>query len=152
MNAKPTFRQLFDSVRTTLPYMVEGAIIGFTEQIVNRMNSMGITRADLAKRLGNSPAYITKLLGGGTNFTLESMVKVAESLDSEIKVQLVPKVSASVWVSVYNKTSPPEKSELVIWSQRNMYRSARERSSFLGPIRVPQLLNDEDEAITPTTR
>jgi transcriptional regulator with XRE-family HTH domain len=100
MKTNKTFRELFDSVRQTLPYRVESLVLDFTDQIVNRMQYLHLSRSDFASRLGSSPAYVTKVLSGGTNFTLESMVKVADALDSEIQIQIVPKDSTQVWLDV----------------------------------------------------
>lgn len=79
-----------DQARTSHAYHAEGASIRFTEAVIARMESCGITRTDLAEKIGTSPAYITKILRGDTNFTLDSMVKIAQALDCEIDFELRP--------------------------------------------------------------
>lgn len=59
------------------------AVRSITGQIVSRMDVLGISRADLARRLGASPAFITKLLSGGNNFTIETLSALARELDAE---------------------------------------------------------------------
>jgi transcriptional regulator with XRE-family HTH domain len=44
----------------------------------------------LAEKIGSSPAYVTKILRGETNFTLDSMVKIATALGCELTIGLRP--------------------------------------------------------------
>ena len=69
-------------------YHTEGAILEFTEDLVRTMKRKGVSRTQLANKLGKKPAYITKMLGGENNFTLATMVKVARALDMQLKVGL----------------------------------------------------------------
>ncbi|PYS47601.1 MAG: hypothetical protein DMF68_15600 [Acidobacteria bacterium] len=51
------------------------------------MKQKGASNVELARRLGKSRAYVTKVLQGSTNFTLESLVKIARALDCQIDFQ-----------------------------------------------------------------
>lgn len=51
------------------------------------MKEMGISSAELARRMGTSKAYVSQLMDGG-NFTLLTMVKVAMALGEIVRVQL----------------------------------------------------------------
>ena len=79
--------------RATHTYRAEGASLRFTEDLLARMKACGVTRSALAGLIGTSPAYITKILRGETNFTLDTMVKIAHALDCEVLVQLAPSAS-----------------------------------------------------------
>ena len=83
------FEKLFTQAREGLDYWVAGAIFDFTEEVVCLMEEKNITRSELAKKMGTSPAYITKVLRGSTNFTLASMVKLARALELEVRIRLV---------------------------------------------------------------
>jgi plasmid maintenance system antidote protein VapI len=48
------------------------------------------TKADLARSLGTSPAYVTKMLGGDANFTIKSMVRIAHALGAEVRIEVAP--------------------------------------------------------------
>ena len=48
-----------------------------------------MSRSDLAEKLGVSPAFVTKLMRGQNNFTLRTMVKVAQAIGCELTVNLV---------------------------------------------------------------
>jgi transcriptional regulator with XRE-family HTH domain len=152
MKENPTFRELFASARGSLPYKVERAIIGFTEQVIGKMESLALSRTELASKLESSPAYVTKFLRGGTNFTLESMIKVSEALNCDLKIELAPKLSEKDWVLVIDKIYPAQSTELKVWSliKDVDYRRANEKPPFLGPFRPPQLI-DRNEYATPTT-
>ena len=86
----PTFRQLFDDARRMPEFWEEGAIMAFTEALAIVMDDQRITRTELARRLGTSQAYVTRLLSGNANFTLRTMAKLAYALGMELDVGLRP--------------------------------------------------------------
>ncbi|MEI6656781.1 MAG: helix-turn-helix transcriptional regulator, partial [Verrucomicrobiota bacterium] len=78
MNTRlPSLKKAVETARQSHAYRVEGASIRFTEDLVACMKASGLTRTALAGKIGSSPAYVTKILRGDTNFTLDSMVKIA---------------------------------------------------------------------------
>lgn len=82
------FAALAESARTRDDYWVTRAWLDFTEQVCAKMCEMEMTKAKLAKNLGTSQAYVTKIMRGETNFTLETMVKIARRLGLELRVEL----------------------------------------------------------------
>jgi transcriptional regulator with XRE-family HTH domain len=90
-----TFEEFFREARESQDYWEFGAILDFTEAMVREMDRQQITRAELARRLGTSPAYVTKILRGDANFTLETMVKIARALDTELRLALSPPTTPS---------------------------------------------------------
>ena len=99
------FGRLFEKNRKRLEYFVYGAIIEFTEAIAERMSQLKMSNSELAKKLRVKPSYVTKVLKGGTNFTLQSMVKIGLALDSELQIRLVPKKCAEEWEDVFQGIS-----------------------------------------------
>jgi transcriptional regulator with XRE-family HTH domain len=79
-----------EQARSSHVYRAEGASIRFTEDLVAFMKTSGLTRTALAEKIGSSPAYITKILRGDTNFTLDSMVKIATALGCELTISMKP--------------------------------------------------------------
>ncbi len=79
-----------DQARDSHAYRAEGASLRFTEDLVAFMKTSGLTRTALAEKIGSSPAYVTKILRGETNFTLDSMVKIATALGCELTISLRP--------------------------------------------------------------
>lgn len=100
MKSNPDFASLFDSARETPEFHVERASLEFTEEVIARMEALGISRAELARRLGTSPAYITKLLRGTTNFTLDTMIRIARILGCTLRTHLQPDGTRSQWFDV----------------------------------------------------
>ena len=84
-----TFTRLFAEARSMPEYWEEGAVLDFTEALYTAMEEQGVTRAELARRLGTSQAYITRVLGGRANFTLKTMAKLALALGLQLEVGLV---------------------------------------------------------------
>ena len=50
-----------------------------------------INRAKLANLLNVSPPAVTKILNGNSNFTLKTLISLADALDMELKVDFVEK-------------------------------------------------------------
>lgn len=101
MKINPDFASLFDSARERPEFHVERTSLEFTEEVIARMEALGISRAELARRLGVSPAYITKLLRGTTNFTLETMTRIAHILGCTLRTHLQPDGARSQWFDVF---------------------------------------------------
>ena len=71
-------------------YWVEEMRFAFSDEVGRVMEERGITRAELARRLNTSPAYVTRLFRAMFNPTLSTLAKVAVALDARIKLELVP--------------------------------------------------------------
>lgn len=71
-------------------YRVQTVISDITEDMVARMDVLGLGRSDMAERLGVSPAMITKLLRGQNNFTVRTLVQVSDALGCRVSVKLPP--------------------------------------------------------------
>ncbi|MBF0175896.1 MAG: helix-turn-helix transcriptional regulator [Magnetococcales bacterium] len=50
------------------------------------MKENGITRAELADRLGKSESFVSQVLSGHRNMTLETLADIAYTLDLKVKV------------------------------------------------------------------
>ncbi|MGD9678861.1 MAG: helix-turn-helix domain-containing protein [Vulcanibacillus sp.] len=57
-------------------------------QIFGIMKNKKITNAELAKRMGVSRAYITKLFNGNCNFTIKTLINISKALDCKIDISL----------------------------------------------------------------
>ncbi len=90
MTREKTFTKWLNELAEDPTFLTEGAILDFTEAVVLAMKRQGITRSELAARLGKTPAYVTKLLSGSNNFTLKTMTQVAQALRLSLKVRLAP--------------------------------------------------------------
>jgi transcriptional regulator with XRE-family HTH domain len=94
------FSAIFERLEKSEEYELDALKVELCEQIYLIMEQEDIAKAELARRLKTSRAYITKLLQGSANFTLESLVKVARALECSVSVSLRPKAEeefSSVW-------------------------------------------------------
>jgi len=83
-------RERIAGLREGAGYRTEQAIYSITEDIVNRMLELDLSRVELASRLGVSPARVTNLLRGANNFTLRTLTELAMALDCDLAIGLVP--------------------------------------------------------------
>ncbi len=97
MSRKLKFGELFKEAERGTRYWVERAVLEFTEDVVGRLKAKGISRTELARRIDASPAYVTKILRGNTNFTLESMVRIAQALGCSLRTHLQPDGARTHW-------------------------------------------------------
>jgi transcriptional regulator with XRE-family HTH domain len=73
-----------------LSYWVSLARMGFENDFHRLFDELGISRAELAKRLGTSPEYVTKVLNGSAgNFQLSTMAKWARALGAIVQIRLI---------------------------------------------------------------
>ena len=82
-------------------YWIETIISDFTEEVCRLMNEHNVSRVALAEKMNTSPAYVTKVLRGNTNFTLATMTKIARALGTIVRVHLAPKDAVVSWDDEY---------------------------------------------------
>jgi transcriptional regulator with XRE-family HTH domain len=88
---KKSFKELIDEAKDRDTYWTASMILDFTEGLHKIMEANGVTRSDLARRLRVSPAYITKVLRGNVNFTVDSMVRLARAAGGEVSIHITPR-------------------------------------------------------------
>ena len=132
------FRDLFEGLERNPEYLAELAIVEFTENMAKRMAELGITRSELARRLDTSPAYITKILQGNANFTLKSMVKISQALESRLTTHMQPEGAQARWFDLFQQrrevSGKPAESA-----------SVRQELAGFHPVHVPAETEDESD-------
>jgi ribosome-binding protein aMBF1 (putative translation factor) len=48
--------------------------------IYNRLQEIGMSKKELAQKVGTSPAAVSRWVGGGHNFTLSTLAKISSAL------------------------------------------------------------------------
>ena len=69
-------------------YIAETMALRFAEEVARRIEAKGISRAQLARNMGVSRAYITRILDAPPNLTLQSIAKIALALDMKPELGL----------------------------------------------------------------
>lgn len=90
MKTKTQFEQLMESPEFRRLYAIEGLVTEAGEFIARLMQERGVTKADLARRLGKSRAYITQMLSGSANLTVRTLAEVAYALGAEVRLEAAP--------------------------------------------------------------
>lgn len=88
MKADRWFKEQSKQLEGDFEYRLEGYILDLTRQICTVMEAKKISRAELARKMNVSKAYITELLTGTPNLTLESMLKLSEALGGKLTVEI----------------------------------------------------------------
>lgn len=86
MKTNEWFKDLLNSLKDTFEFRFEALILKITETICEKMKLKNINRAELAGRLNVSSPAVTKILNGNSNFTLKTMLSLADALDLELVV------------------------------------------------------------------
>lgn len=100
---KKTFRSLLEKAKQRDAYWVGKAIQDFTEDLWHLMEDRDVNKAELARRIGKTPAYVTKVFRGNSNFTIESMVKLAHALDGQLCIHVGRKEHQVRWFDVISR-------------------------------------------------
>lgn len=106
-----SFKQ-FDAIREdfkrSLDYQREKARIDFAAALWELMEHNGVTRAKLAEKLGKSPPWVTKVLSGDSNFTINTMVELADAVGGNLCLHIAHANTDTRWMTVHrsNAVSP----------------------------------------------
>lgn len=91
MSIKTDYDRLLEERSTYRLVRQEELILEVTETLSRALADSGMTRAELARRLGKSKAFVSQLFGGGRNLTLRTIADVADALDCRLTVQACPR-------------------------------------------------------------
>jgi transcriptional regulator with XRE-family HTH domain len=72
-------------IRNTWEYRYVSKVGDIAIRISNRLREIGLTKADLADRLGVSRPTVTQMLNGDNNFTIKTLAKLSVALDLSIE-------------------------------------------------------------------
>jgi ribosome-binding protein aMBF1 (putative translation factor) len=72
-----SFADTFQDAMQHDEFWTEYANLEFTTQLSQTLKQKGISKAELARRMETSQAYVTKVFRGDANLTIASMVKLA---------------------------------------------------------------------------
>lgn len=84
------FQDLVGRIKREERFDQEALRAQISDQISCLMTAQGVSRAEMAKRLRTSRAYVTKILQGNANFTGDSLVQIARVLGCKYVPVFVP--------------------------------------------------------------
>jgi transcriptional regulator with XRE-family HTH domain len=103
-------------------FAAEQVKLDFAVALERRMSQQGITRAELARKLGTSAAAITQTLRGDANLSIERMARLAQALDAALHVHLAPVSSQVRWLETHggNKLPAAQLNHARAWAQHSI--------------------------------
>lgn len=96
-----SFKNRLNNLKQTHGYKVEVAKLEFVRGITRLLKLKQISNADLAIKIDTSSAYITKALRGDTNFTIDSMVKLASAVGANLHIHIADTAASVRWLEVH---------------------------------------------------
>ena len=89
MTLSKQLKAFVDEAKQTDVYWVESAKLEFALALEQQRRAAGLSYADLAKKMGTSAAYISKVFRGDNNLTIESMVKLARATGGQLDARFL---------------------------------------------------------------
>lgn len=81
------FKEILGRYKHRFDYRLETLISDITEQISIQMQIQNLSRSQLAGKMNVTPAAITKILRGNNNFTIRTLLGIADALGTELSVE-----------------------------------------------------------------
>ncbi|MDZ4729824.1 MAG: helix-turn-helix domain-containing protein [Xanthomonadales bacterium] len=110
MTDESVFKKYLDSKKQK-NYWIERVKNQFAVSVERFVDFRMLKKKDLAERMDVSRPYITKILRGDANLTLETIGRLAYALDAEVTINLSPKESQiKPWLyAIEGKSRPATK-------------------------------------------
>jgi transcriptional regulator with XRE-family HTH domain len=89
--------------RRTAETQVDEEMLALVTHLTNEiswyMRERGLTRADLAARMGVSPGRVSQILSGGENLTLRTLAALSTALDARLSIELSALKAGDAYIS-----------------------------------------------------
>jgi transcriptional regulator with XRE-family HTH domain len=105
----PTFAEHLTLAQQHPSYWSFLTTLEFIDALVAEMDAQGINGAELARRMGTSRAWVSRVLAGECNLTVATMGKLAFALGMRVTTQIVP-LDAAAGAHVDSRGTRPRKS------------------------------------------
>lgn len=76
--------------RSDPEYLAERLVLDLNEQVIERMHRRQLRRSDIARQMGVSKSYVTKLLRGNSNMTLQTLVSLSLAVGAVPRIEMQP--------------------------------------------------------------
>jgi transcriptional regulator with XRE-family HTH domain len=124
---RKVYKEYFKKLEQSESYSYADALYAFIEDLHMATVEQKISYSHLADKIGNSPTYITRVMRGDYNLTIDTMVKLARAVDLKLKLGLErPAFESSISFGI----AKPQKMENVI--------AFPEKKSRIAEVRQPE--------------
>jgi transcriptional regulator with XRE-family HTH domain len=93
-----SLEERIDALATSPDLMLEELVLDVTGEICDTMDQQGVTKSELARRIGVKPPHVTRILQGEDNFTLKTLTRIAHALNRAVRLTLAPADSTTHFV------------------------------------------------------
>ncbi|VBB13110.1 helix-turn-helix domain-containing protein [Burkholderia stabilis] len=90
MKINNRYKQAMERAKESPAFWTESALLNVARHILARMKELGINQASLAEKMGKKTPYISRLLSGRHNVTVETLSTAAHALGMKIDIRLEP--------------------------------------------------------------
>lgn len=95
------------------------------------MDGQGVTKADLARRVGKSRAYVTQSLSGDRNMTLSTFAGFADALDADAVLDVRPRESSYGKLIPKRPAKAPSTAQKGARDEKSKQRSAGKKGQIV---------------------
>lgn len=89
MRLSKVIQNFVEKAKESDGYWVERTKLDFSLGLEKQRRVARMSYADIARKIGSSAAYVTKVFRGDANMTIESMVKLARATGGQLHIQIV---------------------------------------------------------------
>ena len=82
--------ELTSTPEELLEFQQEKSILHITQRIWDLMEETGVSRAELASRLGKSRSFVSQVLSGRTNMTVRTLSSILTALGRDFRLEISP--------------------------------------------------------------
>jgi len=126
-------------------YQQEKLLVEATELLAEVMEKKKMTRAELARAIGKSKAFVTQILRGNQNMTLRTLADLFGAIRHEVVIQALPYVEDGEGVPDLDLSSPSGR--YAFWS----YHFAQQAQAALSRPAAPAQSKGRRRAHAPQT-
>ncbi len=94
-----SFSGLVSKLKDSDSYWQQAAKLDFALGLHHLMEENELSRADLARKIKKSDAYVTKVLRGDSNFTIDTMVSLVRALDGALHIKVCDRTKEAKFVT-----------------------------------------------------
>ncbi len=90
MKTSGRYKEAFQQAHRSPAFWTEKAILGITQQIAATMKRLGLSQKAVAEKIDKKATFLSRVLSGQHNVTVETLALLAHAMDMHIEMKLVP--------------------------------------------------------------
>lgn len=94
MKTSKNLTEWIDESKKSDSFWIEETKLNYSMALEKQLRASGLSYSALAKKIGTSAAYITKVFRGDSNLTIESMVKLARATGGRLNIYIANEASS----------------------------------------------------------